>query len=175
MITSKHISSTCEEWVSAPKVRGIKIDVYENPGSTDYKELNKNTNRGIVRFIADAKSKKVFVWDAYLATHFDVADKLRSEGRIGGSTYRDTLLRGQANLSGGSSKMTDTDTFGNMDALEKAVRSKQILGVLTDYFVRYDIIFDTDWSWVSKYVNCQYLVDMKNRFDKIKALYQGQK
>lgn len=173
MITSKHIISTCEGWVSSPVVRGTKIDVYENPGSGDYKELYKNTNRGIVRFIADAKSKKVFVWDAYLATHFDVADKLKSEGKIGGSTYRDTLLRGQANLSGGSSKMTDTDTFGNMDALEKAVRSKQKLGILTDYFVRYDIIFKTDWSFVSRYVNCQYLVDMKNKFNEIKLLYLG--
>ena len=173
MITAKNILNTCEEWVSLPKVRGSIVNIYENPGSSDYKELNKNITRGVVRFIADAKSKKVFVWDAYLAIHVEVANKLNSEGKISGSTYRNSLLLGEANLSGGGAKMTDSDVFGHVNDLMKIVKAKKPLGYLKEYFDKYEEIFKTDWSFVSRYVNCQYLTDMKNKFNEIKSLYLG--
>ena len=171
MIIAKEIIDLCEIWSSSPVIQGNLVNVYENPGSTDYKELNKDTKRGRIRFIADNKSKIIFVWDAYLAIHVSVANKLWIEKKIRGSVYRNDLLLGEASLSGGGAKMVETDVFGHIDNLMKTVKTEKPLGYLKEYYEKYQEIFDIDWSWVYKYVDCQYLTDIKSKFDEIKELY----
>jgi hypothetical protein len=82
---------------------GGKVPVYENPTTSDYSDIKKSTIRFYrklesVRFIADIESEKVWVWDAYLATHDDVDPKILSS--IGKSSSSPDIVSGDVDTSG---------------------------------------------------------------------------
>ena len=81
MITAKYIIDIYEEWIKSGKSGRILFSVYQNPGSSDFLDMIKiRKERGsefpVIRFVADAKYKNVYVSDAYLATHEDICKVL---------------------------------------------------------------------------------------------------
>jgi hypothetical protein len=81
MITSKRINTLLESYSNIFKIGSKTVMLYENPSSSDFVEMRKvakedNRNLDQVRFIASYQNKKVYVWDAYLATHYSIREKL---------------------------------------------------------------------------------------------------
>jgi hypothetical protein len=77
MITSKQIIKLSEEYAAMGKSQGYQVEIYKNPASSDLSALvkfAKEHNRQLrkVRFVADAKTKTVYVADAYLIEHNDI-------------------------------------------------------------------------------------------------------
>lgn len=75
MISANQIIWLSEEWFKNVPYHGTKtVPVYINPDSGDCKELyqsckNNGNNSFLVRFIADAKQQKVWVWDGIVTIH----------------------------------------------------------------------------------------------------------
>ena len=74
MITSKQIIGLSEEWFK--NVHGFKnqsVPIYINPDSSDLRELIKSVKEtdfhNLIRFVADAKTRKVYVADGGLILH----------------------------------------------------------------------------------------------------------
>lgn len=109
MVTSKQILSLLESYVTsglccivkvAGKLTEIKFPIYVNPGSSDLIELEKAArfdNRKLkeLRFIADAKAKKLYVCDAFLGLHEKMLSALKF------STSDKTIVGGIITMSGG--------------------------------------------------------------------------
>ena len=106
VIESRYILDICEEWVKKVKTGKSQADIYENPGSTDIKELNLSVKarsasvERSIRYLADGASKKVYAWDAWKATHSQVLVSLGlgQNERLSESSH---ILSGFGNLSGG--------------------------------------------------------------------------
>jgi len=74
MITSNQINKVLEDWDRSVKNGSLSAEVYTNPTSSDLGELNASIDKSLnpkkeVRFIADSKAQKVYVWDSSLLTH----------------------------------------------------------------------------------------------------------
>ena len=126
MITSKHILEISEKWSKTVKVWNARVPVYENPGSSDYLELHKDAKKdkrtlGYMRFVANSKDQKVYIWDDYLATHADVIKTL------GISSKNPWVLTGYIEIKGGSPEASEW--------------WKDAIGDYSDY----------DWAWMSRY------------------------
>ena len=78
MITANQI---LEIYKDSVKVGNQLVVIYENPTIGDYQtlrtemKLTDKTNSNI-RFLVDAKMSKVYVWDAFLSIHQDMAIKI---------------------------------------------------------------------------------------------------
>lgn len=132
MITSKQIINISEKWLKSLNrdYNNASFDIYINPGSSDYSEIYKNSKRSRVRFIADNNKKEVYVWDAFLAIHPDVAKKLGITPNLYYCSDPN-IITGEANVSGGTAK------------------------ALTVYPTNPKIIKDVskiNWSWLSPYI-----------------------
>lgn len=113
-----------EKYLTGFKQYGHIVDVYVNPTKKELKEIGEKT-----RWIADAKSKKLYVWSAMGAVHGDTWAKLRKEMNDPRHLYKsDELLTG-----------VWEGTFARMYAIDymaPSVRKR---------------IKDQDWSFVSKW------------------------
>jgi hypothetical protein len=103
MITSKQIFNLLEDYAMLVNLPGGKVPIYENPTTSDYSDIKKSTIRFYrklesIRFIADIENEKVWVWDAYLATHNDIDPKVLSS--IGKSSSSPDIIRRNINTSG---------------------------------------------------------------------------
>lgn len=100
MITSKQIINISEEWLKSVKVGSGLVNVYEDPTSSDYAQIYKDSKRRLVRFIASNIDKKVYVWDGYLAIHNEIIGKI---GLRNFSDFNDSnFITGEANIEGGA-------------------------------------------------------------------------
>jgi hypothetical protein len=180
MITSKKILKISEEWFRSVKNGNITANVYINPGSSDITELYKSAalaNRPgnpPVRFIADSKTQKVYVWDAYYAYHDDVAKIL---GFSRPNEYLDEppfVYDGYGKISQG--KLIGNDEHGTTSNLDS------LLGSLEGNDIRYfsdrqiksriDIlrtVFSYNWTFIDKYLTgfSKFIEKRKHRFIKI--------
>jgi len=103
MITSKQIFNLLEDYAMLVGLPGGKVPVYENPTTSDYLDIKKSTIRFYrklesIRFIADIENEKVWVWDAYLATHDDIDPKILTS--IGKSISSPDIVSGEVDPSG---------------------------------------------------------------------------
>ena len=169
MITSKYIIELLEDWSKSAKVRGESVDIYENPGSTDIKEILKSVkgkSSNLVRFIADAKPpQKVYVVAGYYAIHDDMRKALgrgsiNSEWKkipyiIGGEGH---IVNGQIILSPpekyseGESidRLTDMISFLGQLGPKSITNSKDFIDINKPFI---ESIFSYDWSFVDKYIS----------------------
>ena len=103
MIISKQIFNLLEDYAMLVGLPGGKVPVYENPTTSDYLDIKKSTIRFYrklesIRFIADIENEKVWVWDAYLATHDDIDPKILTS--IGKSISSPDIVSGEVDPSG---------------------------------------------------------------------------
>lgn len=162
MITANQIVKLSEEWFCNVKNGNISASVFVNPGSSDIMEIYKtavSSNRpGLpsIRFIADSKSQKVYVWDAYYAYHDDVAKVL---GFSRPNEYLDEpsfVYDGYGVISQG--KLVGNDKHGTTSNIDMLLGS---LGTNRKYFSdrqikeRLDIlrtVLSRNWSFIDKYI-----------------------
>lgn len=77
MITSNKIIFLLEKYLTSKRMSGDReLIIYENPDTNELHDLimlAKKSQKGgsgpYLRFIADTKNKKVYVWDSYEAEH----------------------------------------------------------------------------------------------------------
>lgn len=82
MRTSKQIIQIIEDWFTSAKVFGHPVDIFVNPGSSDYRELSnsiKNQKKDI-RYIVNLRPPgHVYMSDAMLLTHEDMLNSINRQ------------------------------------------------------------------------------------------------
>lgn len=112
-----------EEFERGFKIHNDYVEVYSNPTRDELKELGE-----VIRFVAHLPSRIVYVWDAYLAMHDTILDKL------GLTKPRDRIdyLKGTMKREGNSYNVIIL-TFGELGGEKLRQLCQQ------------------DWSWTSRY------------------------
>jgi hypothetical protein len=191
VITSKQIINISEEWFKSITGYGsVSIPMYVNPDSTDIKELYKSfkTSDRLVRFIADAKGPKVYVWDGTQAIHLQGLKTL-------GLNYNDvfsspSMLMGYARIKSGKI-VHEPDARDPIEYISINVRSlnsyvmwypsddiktKQQFGkdISNSYFYVTQF-FNYNWSFADKYISGigSYLNQEKTKFQSWVKNYAG--
>jgi hypothetical protein len=123
MIEAENILSLLEEFERGIKFQKDYIEVYSNPSRDELKELGD-----VIRFVAHWPTKKVYVWDAYLAMHSDVMDKMGLTKPWDKIDYLKGTMKQQ-----GSGYEVIILTFGDLGGEKLRQLCQQ------------------DWSWTSRY------------------------
>lgn len=126
-----------EKWIASVSNK----DVWENPSSSDFKDMKKQTAGPWFRFTADPKKKKVWVWDSGII-HFDAMKKLGIPW-----AQKDKYLLGTASLRNGKLVMLHSD---EIDDWLKLYQKKMI----TKFGPDWSWLRTTDMSWLNVYVDC---------------------
>lgn len=114
MITSKYILRLIEDYYALHKVRGKPVTIYENPTSSDLRELYKSSVKE-VRFLANAETRKLYIWDSYLAIHDDVRKILGlPSSQETTKTESPYLVEGYAQIVSGKLKFTAQKRYGTI-------------------------------------------------------------
>ena len=140
MITSKHILEVFSKTVD---VIGGYTDVFENPSSSDYAEIYKESKYHWIKFFADNKTKTVYVWNADKGIHREIVTKLNLASRM----KDDDILAGDAMLSGGKATMKDSDMLTSL--FDGAKRSNR------DSEASLKKLLAINWNWVERYISCK--------------------
>jgi hypothetical protein len=136
LITSKQIVKLLDVYYKGLKVRSTFVSIYENPDRGEIQEIIggvKKSQSGSfqeVRFIADGRSQKIYVWDAYYAEH----TKVLSLAGLPSSRIP-YVLTGGCNISGSELKI---------------VWDNRPEDTNSDYYKKNPIY---DWGWLGKYMN----------------------
>lgn len=132
----RDIELILEEWIAAFNQYGHYIEVFANPSSKDLKDIGTKN----VRWIADLKKKKVYMWNALGAMHGDAWVKIKKEIKDDRSLYRSgDLLTG---VTEAGKSRTDS-----MKGVSPVNRKK---------------LKDADWSFAERYIP-----DIKSVVEKI--------
>lgn len=163
MITSKQILDIFEQWVSSLSSNfkdEVSVDIFVNPTSFDIIDLRRVTTH-YVRFIADSKDKKLYIWNGEAALHAQVAKHLGILPRI--ESIPDKTLIGVADIKGGKLVARYSDYLFQMLQdlkLHKAeISSNSYLRRKLDYFKT----FEAEFKWVNSYLDTTELVKLVNR------------
>jgi hypothetical protein len=154
MITSKQITKITENFLLSKRVHTFNGDrelaIYENPDTSERQDIilsAKKSQKGgsgiYIRFIADAKSKKVYVWDAYEGDHV---------------TGRNLIGLPSTNQS-----KTPWLLYGTGEPIS-GYKLKFVTWDSKPLYSEYKFYFDFlsyNWDWLSSYV------DTKEFFDEI--------
>lgn len=138
IITSNQILKLLEEYFNTKKVHGFDVPIYRNPTLGEVKSL-KATNVG-VRFIADSKFRKVYIWDASKSIHNEIFSFLVSLG-VESWDNLDYCVNGIANVSD-SGQLTFT-------VWDFAARPGEMDNEKVNYFKR---VKSQDWRWLDRYI-----------------------
>jgi hypothetical protein len=168
MITSKQIITLSEEWETSFTYGNHLIDIFVNPTSSDIKELFSKLDVKInpkkeIRFIANAKTKKVYIWDASLVHHAEVSHKLgfSHPGEYDGLITSEPpyIFDGFGYLSSGkivgqneNGSISDIKIALNAKLISKGKKSKQNYWFIEEWISRFNAIFYWDWSFIDRYV-----------------------
>jgi hypothetical protein len=139
MITSKQI---LEIFSKTLDVMGGYTDIFVNPSSSDYAEIYKESKYHWVKFIADNKTKVVYVWNADKGIHREIVTKLNLVNRM----KDDDILAGDAGLSNGKATMQDSDLLTSL--FEGAKRGNK------DSEASLKMLLSINWNWVENYISC---------------------
>jgi hypothetical protein len=160
MITSKQLLKQIEQYSDTKNVSGHAVIIFENPTSSDILEISKTTKSSPkeVRFIADAKTRKVYVWDAYLAIHREILKQINVKYSAMAPPYS---MIGEATINGNKLNFKKSDALGNwmdisLGPIPKSLTPQQKLNWDTDRSnanneIRNYVNFD--WSFADRYIN----------------------
>lgn len=161
MITSKFIINVFEKYFDSKNVAGRLVTIFENPDKSEFKELEqaarKSGGDNILRFIADGKNQKMYVWDAYNARHADVRQVLRLPPDFENSPG---VLDGYLDVSTIPVKMFAWEDIQYYIIMYKNKKSKK----LNSYFSN---LFTYNWSWLDRYADCsKFISNQQKEFEK---------
>lgn len=166
MITSRQMTILLEQWlqsVPSPFKANTIVDIYVNPTSSDIMELRK-ARINTLRFIADSKIKKLYVWDGSSLLHGQVAKSLGIGSRIDFyQSIPDQTLIGSAMIEGGKLRASYSDYFYQI--IKDLNHYRDTTGV-SDYFTRklnYFLSVKSDFKWLSPYLDISEFINIINR------------
>lgn len=175
MITSKRILDLLESYRLSKKVNNQLLTVYENPTQSEMKKagylsvdddgeehpLSKQF-QGDVRYIADARDKKVYVWGAWDSIHDDVRRLLKFPDQS--QTFKTPyLIEGVAKVTVSG---VATNDMQQSDYWTR-VSSKNILGQDAKKFkLFFNTVFSYDWLWLDKHIknSNRDILQMKQKY-----------
>lgn len=169
MITSSQILKLYEDWEKTISYGNKPINIFVNPTSSDLIKLTKSISDSPkeVRFIADAKTQKVYVWDASLAIHNNVRPQLGFSHEILDTS---NIIDGTVGLSNGKLNMIE-DNLNDIPILINLLKQKSVsdskLVSIKNYLIK---IFETKWNWVGKYIFGfeDYISRQRDNYKKLK-------
>lgn len=153
MITSTQILRLSEEYFNSFNINGYLLKVFVNPNSDDLRELKSKR----IRFIADNKIKKVYVWNGYNAIHNSVVPKLGYPEQVGFN-----LFCGEAVVGSSISYLSDADFIDYIVIkFEKLNLNQKEIDI-----VKFNLA--QNWTWLDKYIDgcSDYMNKMKIKLDK---------
>ena len=136
MITSKHVIKLCEEYFDIIKLDNVTVTVIKNPTANEYIKYNLKE----IRFLADNKTKDIYVWNAYYAAHSQVMNRLGFTDIRSGYIYT-----GEAEGSG-----SGLPKIKGIATVEMYLRLD--IGTLKMNLKFLRKLFSVDWEWVDKYI-----------------------
>ena len=128
------IDLVLEKYLTADKspVRaGEMVEIFYNPTPSEMREIQRSYGMGAIRFIADDRTKKIYMWNAELMLHLQAWMKIKSEvgdNRRLYSTF--TLMSGEYYKDG--SYDWYSMTLNDQDDLT--------------------LMYVADWSWTDKFI-----------------------
>ena len=124
---------------------------YVNPDSSDLKELGRSNMR--VRFIADNKNQKLYIWGALAANHFEGQDYLIKQGFIekpkkNRVSFDSNFLNGMGDIKGNKLSTTMSDCHDFLLYPDEEEVNKKMTH---------------SWSWLKQYfVNLVFIKKLKH-------------
>lgn len=117
------------------KTFGEYFEIFTNPTSKEFKEVQDNN---IIRFIANKKNKRVYIFNPQGYIHHEAWDELKRQNVEKGGNYyseaeKGNLFDGYCKLKGG----------------KWVIFSSEILDFSP---MNYTKIIKGNWSWVDKYI-----------------------
>jgi hypothetical protein len=153
LITSRDILNLSENWITSFSKNGSNVNIFVNPGSSDILELVKGTREKDtpIRYVADAKIKKVYVWNAYAAIHYDVAPYINpSYDRSGNDSH---VIFGYGYTLGG--KITSfTENLSTVSMfVDQLASSNSRYSNNENLISRLHDMFQYNWSFLDNYIS----------------------
>jgi hypothetical protein len=145
MITSNQILEFAETYIDSKNISGHDVVIISNPTVKEALDISQASKKllGVnqVRFTANNKDKKVYVWDSSLSDHATIRRFINLE-----SDYLKTpwLLNGVATVNN-SINMIRMDNFNA--TLSKALTSYDKIAY--DFLIK---LLKTDWFWLNSYI-----------------------
>lgn len=145
MITSSQIIKISEDYL----LRERNLEVFVNPTRSELSTI-ANTSKALynqIRFIADAKDQKLYVWDAYLEIHYYVRRLIKLNPTV---IQTPSIINGTANVTNGRTSIINwTDDYDELlynisNNNSKSKESKVFLNKLLNEY---------RWNWLSNYVS----------------------
>ena len=134
MITAERILDFLEKKLTPVIEYKKEVNRFENPDDSDLEEL-RTLGVKEVGFIANARTKKVFVWDSTLAIPTELSKDL-----VGVSGYN---LNKSTDVIFGTAGLSSTGLF---------LRDRRDITV-SSLVKNFNRTFDKKWSWVDKYLS----------------------
>jgi hypothetical protein len=148
MITSKQIDKLFERFLTRHSSGWSSVDIFENPDSSDIKELYQSDKNHQVRFLADKDKKKVWVWNINSALHGEVS-RVTGVYNSFNKIVPFGLFSGDGYIQNGKTVMRNSDSLDLMLRVVKADKNKEMVNE-REYLN--DILSDS-WTWLSRYVD----------------------
>lgn len=124
-----NIDPLLEKYLIGFKKYGKIVDIYENPTKKELREIGKD-----IRWIADSKRQKVYMWPAIQSIHLDAWLQIKKELNDSRPLYKsDTIMTG-VTFPDGRSVMFSAKAYGP----EARARMRQ-----------------EDWSFTSRYFDIE--------------------
>jgi hypothetical protein len=148
-----------EEWYKRIKNRSKSVEVFKDPERKEFKEVSGELSS--IRFIADKKTKTLYIWDVYGMIHSDMYKKLYT-GDFNESVGKGLIIPGVADvLKSGKAIMYSSDW-------------------LRELFLGYDSISDIDemvknFKWLKSIKIDRYFKDLKDDVNDRQDLTQFNK
>jgi hypothetical protein len=128
-------------------------EIYVNP---TYDDLKRSKCKEY-RFAADCRTQKLFIWDSYIANHYEVIKHLIQSGYISKKdiTLRNyyyislDLISGMAELQDKKLVMFDSDELDDLE--DQNIKDK---------------LLTREWGWMKKYMNIDELFHIQRQIKK---------
>jgi len=168
MITSKQILSLTEDYFDTKNVNGYPLLIYVNPTLKEVIDASTFSKKMLhyneIRFVADNKKQKVYVWDSGLCYHSKVRASL---GYTEDFQKTPHLLNGVAGVKGSSVIMSRMDNFTSLYNTAASSGSKTERKIAYNYMEK---MLSETWSWLNRYIQCDACLNaMRQDFSHIKT------
>lgn len=161
MITSRQILSLSEDYFDSKNVNGQLVTIFENPSASEFRELERDSRKSgggnVLRCIADAKTQKVYVWDAYNARHVDIRTSVLHLP----ASYDQSpnTIDAYVEVSGGKAKM-----FAWEDLQFYLVKYKTQKSAKLDR--HFATVFSNRWTWLDRYIDStRFIMNLQLEFE----------
>lgn len=126
-----------EKYIGRVKTKYSKSsEIFVNPSFKEMREVGPE-----IRFIADSRDKKLYVWNIYSVLHFDAWLYIKPTEDDNSLAMKGTIFEGEAQQSGGSFTVINSNIL-NTWYDTKMVRKLQQKFKWVNKYINIDVYFD---------------------------------